>query len=191
MLLDLVKSSRSFRGFCRDRKVSRRELEYLVECARYTPSAKNGQVLKYYLVNAPEELAKVLPCTKWAGALKDRTLPEKGKEPTAFVVICYDETVGDGLGSAQRDVGIAAQTMMLAARELGLGGCMIGAFSAAGVKKALDLPEHLAPQLLLALGEPLETVVVTDARDSITYYRDQEDVHYVPKRTLEELILNK
>ena len=68
---------------------------------------------------------------------------------------------------------------------------MIGAFSAAGVKKALDLPEHLAPQLLLALGEPLETVVVTDARDSITYYRDQEDVHYVPKRTLEELILNK
>ena len=46
----------------------------------------------------------------------------------------------------------------------------------------------------LGMTEPLsgvETVVVTDARDSITYYRDQEDVHYVPKRTLEELILNK
>ena len=57
MFLDLVKQARSHRGFRQDRKVTRQELEHLVECARFTPAARNDQVLKYYLAEKPETVA--------------------------------------------------------------------------------------------------------------------------------------
>ena len=54
------------------------------------------------------------------------------------------------------------------------------------------VPEAIKPQLLLALGEGTDRIVMTDVGEdgSTTYYRDAEDTHYVPKRTLEQLILN-
>ena len=95
----------------------------------------------------------------------------------------------------QRDthhqVGIAAQTILLAAVEAGLGGLMIGNFNAEALSSALSLPSHLVPQLVLALGKPAETVVLTEAEPgvSLAYYRDAEDVHYVPKRRLEDVVI--
>lgn len=191
MLLDLIKQARSVRGFREERRVTDEELRYLVECARYTPSARNAQVLKYRLVNKPEELSKVQPLTKWGGALPELNLPFPGTYPQAFIVICQDYQLSDSSTAFQKDVGIAAQTMLLAANELGLGGCMILSFSAGELKTALGLDACMKPQLVLALGEPMETIRVTDVGpDGITaYYRDDENVHYVPKRTVEELIL--
>ena len=193
MFLDLVKKARSHRGFREDRKVTRQELEYLVECARFTPSARNGQVLKYYLADDPETVAAIQPLTKWAGALPELHLPRQGQRPQAFIVICLDTNLAENPAPAQRDVGIAAQTMFLAAADLGLGGCMIGSFAAGELQRVLKLPEHLKPQLVLALGAGIDQVVVTDVGDSgsITYYRDENDVHYVPKRTLKQLIINR
>ena len=89
-------------------------------------------------------------------------------------------------------MGIVAQTMLLAAVEKGLGGCMIGNYDAGQVKQALGLAEHLAPVLILALGKPDETIVITEVGEdgNVNYYRDENDVHYVPKRSLEDLIIN-
>ena len=91
MFLDLVKQARSHRGFRQDRKVTRQELEHLVECARFTPAARNDQVLKYYLAEKPETVAAIQPLTKWAGALAELHLPRKGAEPVAYIVICLDD----------------------------------------------------------------------------------------------------
>lgn len=192
MFLDLVKQARSHRGFRQDRKVTRQELEHLVECARFTPAARNDQVLKYYLAEKPETVAAIQPLTKWAGALAELHLPRKGAEPVAYIVICLDGSLAENPAPYQRDVGIVAQTMLLAAAEMGLNGCMIGSFEAGNLKKLLGLPENLAPQLLLALGEGTDNIVVTDAGPdgNINYFRDDQDVHYVPKRTLESLIIN-
>ena len=55
-------------------------------------------------------------------------------EGTAFIVICQNTKRGESLVRFQRDVGIAAQTILLAATEMGLGGCMIGNFGAGSVK---------------------------------------------------------
>ena len=190
MLLDLIKQARSVRGFREDRKVTQEELRHLVECARYTPSARNGQVLKYRLVCDPEELKAVQPLTKWGGALPELNLPFPGTCPQAFIVICQDYRLSDSPNAFQKDVGIVAQTMLLAANELGLGGCMILSFSGA-VKDVLGLEDYMKPQLLLALGEPMEDIRVVDVGPdgSTAYYRDEQNVHYVPKRTVEELIL--
>ena len=192
MFLDLVKQARSHRGFRQDRKVARQELEHLVECARFTPAARNDQVLKYYLAEKPETVAAIQPLTKWAGALAELHLPRKGAEPVAYVVICLDGSLAENPAPYQRDVGIVAQTMLLAAAEMGLNGCMIGSFAAGELREKLGLPEAIKPQLLLALGEGTDRIVMTDVGEdgSNSYYRDAEDTHYVPKRTLEQLILN-
>lgn len=192
MFLDLVKQARSHRGFRQDRKVTRQELEHLVECARFTPAARNDQVLKYYLAERPETVAAIQPLTKWAGALAELHLPRKGAEPVAYIVICLDGSLAENPAPYQRDVGIVAQTMLLAAAEMGLNGCMIGSFAAGELREKLGLPEAIKPQLLLALGAGTDRIVITDVGEdgSTTYYRDAEDTHYVPKRTLEQLILN-
>lgn len=192
MFLDLVKQARSHRGFRQDRKVTRQELEHLVECARFTPAARNDQVLKYYLAEKSETVAAIQPLTKWAGALAELHLPRKGAEPVAYIVICLDGSLAENPAPYQRDVGIVAQTMLLAAAEMGLNGCMIGSFAAGELREKLGLPEAIKPQLLLALGEGTDRIVITDVGEdgNTTYYRDAEDTHYVPKRTLEQLILN-
>lgn len=192
MFLDLVKQARSHRGFRQDRKVTRQELEHLVECARFTLAARNDQVLKYYLAEKPETVAAIQPLTKWAGALAELHLPRKGAEPVAYIVICLDGSLAENPAPYQRDVGIVAQTILLAAAEMGLNGCMIGSFAAGELREKLGLPEAIKPQLLLALGEGTDRIVMTDVGEdgSTTYYRDAGDTHYVPKRTLEQLILN-
>ena len=100
-------------------------------------------------------------------------------------------SIGSGTTRFLRDIGIAAQTILLGAVEKGLGGCMIGSFRKPELKELLSLPEEIEPNLVLALGKPAEKVVLTEvsADGDTTYYRDENDVHYVPKRKLEDLIL--
>ena len=133
MLRDLVLKNRSYRGFDESVRISRETLEVFVDCARLCPSSVNKQPLKYFLAWEPEEVEKVQGLTKWARALPDMVLPHPGKRPTGFVVICQDKRIDENLNRYQKDVGIVAQTMLLAAVEQGLGGCMIGNFQAARV----------------------------------------------------------
>ncbi|HIV03091.1 MAG TPA: nitroreductase family protein [Candidatus Aphodoplasma excrementigallinarum] len=191
MLKDLVIKNRSYRGYDPSRKVTREELAGFVDCARLSPSSVNAQPLKYYLASSEEDTAKLQPLTKWAAALPDITLPHPGKCPPAFIVICQDTAISDAPTRFLRDVGIAAQTILLAATEAGLGGCMIGNFNARAVSEALQLNDTLRPMLLVAIGKPDETVVLTEAAagGSVQYYRDENDVHYVPKRRLEDILL--
>lgn len=193
MLKDLIKANRSCRGYDESRKITREELLELVDCARLTPSSTNIQPLRYYLAWEKEEVDRIQGLTKWAGALPQMELPHPGMRPTAFIVICQDTAVSASLVRFQKDVGIAAQTMLLAATEMGLGGCMIGNFPAGTLKAELCLPENLAPLLVVAIGKPTEKIVLTEIKEgeSTDYYRDENDVHYVPKRKLADIVLDK
>lgn len=189
--VELVRKNRSYRGYNENRPVTREELTRLVECARLCPSSVNAQPLKYRLVWQKEEVARLQEKTNWAKALTSITLPHPGMCPTAFIVICQDTGIDASLQRYQKDVGIVAQTMLLAAVEMGLGGCMIGNFNAGEVRQVLALPEAMAPLLVVAIGEPAETVVLTGVGPdgSVQYYRDENDVHYVPKRALEDILI--
>lgn len=191
VLKDLLKQNRSYRGYDENRKITRDELEELVDCTRYAPSSVNMQPFKYYLACDAETVAKIQPLTKWARALPELTLPHPGHCPTAFIVICQETEWHSSLPRFQRDVGIVAQTILLAAVEMGLGGCMIGNYDAGEVRQALGLAEHLSPVLIVALGKPDETIVLTEVGEdgSTDYYRDEQDVHYVPKRSLKDILL--
>ena len=188
MLKDLITRNRSYRRFHQDAQVSLDTLRDLVELARYSASGSNRQPLKYILVCDPETNAKVFPQLAWAGFLTDWGGPAEGERPAAYIIILNDKTIAAVPGT---DHGIAAQSMMLGAAERGLGGCMIGSIQRDELRKVLDIPEQYDITLVLALGTPAETVVVEDVGPdgSIRYYRDDKDVHRVPKRTLEELIV--
>lgn len=186
---DLIKQSRSYRSFDPNAPINRQLLTDFVDCARLSPSSRNLQALKFRLVTEDAELHQVLSNTKWAGLLSQMEIPPKGHAPTAYIVICIDTSLTDALAPFQRDVGICAQSILLAATEGGYGGCMIGSFSADAIKSALALPAHLAPQLVIALGKPDEAVEIVDVQNgNVAYYREN-GVHYVPKRALEELIV--
>jgi nitroreductase len=188
MLKELVHRTRSYRRFHEDVAVAGETLRELVDLARHSASGSNRQPLKFILSCDPETNASIFPHTRWAGFLKDWPGPAEGERPTAYIVILGDTEISKGFGC---DHGIAAQSIMLGATEKGLGGCMIGSIARPKLRETLDIPERYEILLILALGVPAEKVVLEDLGPdgNIEYYRDENDVHHVPKRALDELIL--
>ena len=192
MLKDLLIASRSYRSFDESVKITPEQLADWVDHARYAPSSINLQMLKFVAVTSEALCARLLSFTRWAGKITDMKLPPVGHAPVAYVVICADRNVSATVEKFDKDVGICAQTIMLAACECGFGGCMIGSFSPSEFTEALGLGENLVPRLVLALGKPDETVnLVGEAEDgSVTYYREG-GIHYVQKRKLENILIQK
>ena len=190
MIEDLILKTRSYRRFDESVPVELETLRNLVKLARFSASGANRQPLKFILSCDPKTNAAIFPHTRWAGDLTDWKGPAEGERPTAYVIILGDTEIREAGGV---DHGIAAQSIMLGATERGLGGCMIGSIDKKKLRQALEVPERYNILLILALGRPAETVVLEDIGPdgSIKYYRDDDDVHHVPKRTLEELILNE
>lgn len=188
---ELLLANRSFRGYDETRRISREEMLELVELTRYAASSANRQPLKYYVSTEQEEVEKILTLTGWGAMLKPMKLPKDGKHPTAFVVICQDLDISRNLEQYRYDAGIAAEAMLLGATEKGLGGCMIGNFDEDGLAELLELGEDLFIQLVVAFGKPDEEIHLVDAVDgNVKYYRDEVgEVHFVPKRSLEEILL--
>ena len=192
MLKNLLLSSRSYRSFDESVKISRERLADWVDHARYAPSSINLQVLKFYTVTDATLCKDILSNTRWAGKIKDMKLPPDGHAPVAYIVICADKDVIPTAESFDKDVGICAQTIMLAAAESGFGGCMLGSFSPDAITDTLKLPDTHIPKLVLALGKPDERVeLVGEAPDkSVTYYREN-GIHYVQKRSLDHILIQK
>jgi hypothetical protein len=67
---------------------------------------------------------------------------------------------------------------------------MFGAVRREELAALLALPPHLDIALVIALGKPVEKVILEDlpADGSIRYYRDSQGTHHVPKRQQQELI---
>lgn len=190
MIKDIVKANRSFRSFRPDSPIPTETLLEFVELTRFTPSSVNLQPLKYKICTFPEECAVIAQNVKYAKALKGITLPPKGHEPSAYILIFLDKSISENLLTFRRDIGIVAQTIMLAAVEKGLGGCMIGNFNSDAICPSLGIPARYSLQLVLALGHPDEEIILEDAVDgNVLYYRDENSVHHVPKRPLDEILL--
>lgn len=183
-LARLLKANRSYRGYDSKFEVRPDQLRRIMEVATLCPSARNQQVLRFRPV-LKEAAAKVLQHIRLGGALPELHLPFEGTEPNAFIVIC--STVPDS-HYVSVDLGIVAQSMLLQATEIGLGGICIGAFDHAAIRETLALPYE--PLLVLAIGRPNERIAIVECRegDSLTYYREG-GVHYVPKININDLIL--
>lgn len=192
ILEELMKRDRSVRRFDESFPVHESTLSRLVELTRYCASGRNMQPLRYRLVMSKEECEKVFPLLKWAGYLPDWDGPKPGERPTAYLVQCLDTRYGK---DCLCDDGLQLQAITLGATTEGLGCCIIKAFDPAKLRDALAIPEGLEPRYVVAIGSPVEKVVVepTDGTPDadIKYYRTADGVHHVPKRPLSELIVSK
>lgn len=188
MLRDLVLKNRSYRRFHQEQAVTRETLLELVDLARCSASGSNMQPLKYILVHDPETCAQLFPSLAWAGALKEWGGPQEGERPAAYIIILGDTTIRANVGV---DHGIAAQSMLLGATEKGLGGCMLASVKRDQIRELFAIPEQYEILLAVALGVPSETVILEDVgpEGDVRYYRDAQDRHHVPKRSLEEIVL--
>lgn len=193
MIKDLIKKNRSVRGYDNSRDVTIEELREMLDCARLSASSVNMQPLKYILVNTVDGKARVLKQVSFAAKLSTLKLPHRGSEPMAYIVICQDEQISKSETGFLRDVGIVAQSITLAATELGLGACMLGYFSPDKLRQALDLSENLKPLLVISLGKSVEDVRIVEIEEgeSTDYYRDEAGIHYVPKRKLDDVIITR
>lgn len=184
---ELISKTRSFRRFDEQYNVEYKVLENLINLARLSASGANKQPLKYLICNTPELGEKVFPTLSWAGYLTDWPGPEKGERPSAYIIILGDKSLSDSFGI---DHGIAAQSIMLGVTEAGLGGCMISSIKREDLMEELNIPDTFEILLVLALGKPVEKVIIDDAKDNnIKYWRDTNKHHHVPKRSLSELII--
>lgn len=163
-------------------------LRELIDLARLAPSGYNRQGLKYLLSNSGDLNNKINDCLSWAGYLQDWNSPPEGEKPAAFIIMVRDTSLG---ASLPQDQGFAAQSILLGAVEKGLGGCFLVNINKRMLGEVLNLDKSYDIEAVIAIGYPKEKVVLEeiDASGDVRYWRDDEQVHHVPKRTLEEIIL--
>lgn len=184
---ELIAVSRTYRRFDESFRIEYSILEKLLSLARLSPSGANKQPLKYLVFNSHADCSRIFPFTAWAGYLKEWPGPEPGERPSAYIVILGDKSISDSFGI---DHGIAAQSIMLGVAARGLGGCMIGSIMKDGLRSELAIPDQYEILLILALGKPVEKVVVDEiSNGDVKYWRDDKKIHHVPKRTLSEMIV--
>ncbi len=180
----LLKKNRSYRGYDQRHIVSEDELKQIVAATTLVASGMNKQRLRYRLVTK-EDAGKVLPHITLGAALPEEHLPHKGEEPEAFIIVCATEAENKVIDI---DLGIAAQSMLLKATEMGLGGIFILNFRADAIMEALGLATR--PIAVIAIGKPAERIFLlpVEAGSDLNYYR-KDGIHYVPKLKVEDLLI--
>ncbi|MCK5706352.1 MAG: nitroreductase family protein [Candidatus Aureabacteria bacterium] len=188
MLERIVFKNRSYRRFHEKEKISSNLLKDLINLARLTPSTANLQPLKYIISFESKTNALIFPCLRWAGYLKDWEGPEDGQRPSAYIVILNDKNICE---NTTIDQGIAAQSILLGAVEAELGGCIIASIDRDLLRKELKIDDQYQILLVLALGKPRERVMLENIKDGdVRYWRDKNAVHHVPKRPLDEILVD-
>ncbi|HOO11635.1 MAG TPA: nitroreductase family protein [Bacillota bacterium] len=148
-MMELIKGRRSIRRFSKE-KIDKKQLETLVEAAIWAPSGSNAQAWQFIVVDDEIMLQRLTAF-----------LPGVLQAPPALICLCVDyrrelDRAGklgcDVLGIM--DVSMAAQNIMLAAKAMGLGSCVIRGFNEEVMRMALSLPEDVKPELLVILGYP-------------------------------------
>lgn len=146
---EAIQSRRSIRKF-QDKPVPTELLLKLADAGRSAPSASNLQAWKFIFVTLPELVSKV-----------DLFSPGLSGKPPVILVICSDMDYALKHGSrnseiygCMMDASMAAENIMLAALEEGLGTCAVKSYNDAAVRKLLNLPDTYRIEMLMSIGWP-------------------------------------
>ena len=189
MIQDIVSKNRSYRRFDESYTINRETLVSLVDLARLSASGANRQPLKYILSWDASKNARIFQYLAWAAYLKDWPGPSEGERPTGYIILLGDNEISPNIDC---DHGIASQSILLGATELGLGGCIIHSVNREKLRVELGIDDRYDIKLVLAIGKPVEQVVVEELAPNgdYKYWRDEQQIHHVPKRSLNEIILD-
>ena len=152
-ILDIIKNRRSVRNFTNE-EIPGSVVEALIDALRWVPSAGNLQSRKFYFV-FNEDVRKKLAQT----GLKQDFVSFIAHAPLV-IVACADHQIASRYGERGihlyciQDTAASVQNLLLAAHELGLGACLVGAFKEEKVREILNLPDNLIPVAIVPVGYP-------------------------------------
>jgi nitroreductase len=187
MIKDIIQKNRSYRRFCVDNPIERQTLLELVDLVRWVASARNLQPLRYIISWEARKNDLVFPCLTWP-VFGGWVQPAPDERPTGYIILLGDTLIPTAIGI---DTGIAAQSILMAAVERGLGGCILGSIEQEPLRSALYIPERYRILVVIALGKPAETVTIEEnAPDPTAFWRNSDGIPYVCKRKLEDVLLD-
>ncbi|MDH6308249.1 nitroreductase [Dysgonomonas sp. PFB1-18] len=146
-LKELIESRYSVRAYL-PQPVEKEKVDYILECARLSPSACNLQPWRFYVVTDKAVMARIHESYNrdWFA-----TAP-------MHIVVCKDtseswkRTTSDNKDHADIDAAIASEHICLAVANVGLGTCWICNFKPDELTDALHLPDHIEPIAIFPLG---------------------------------------
>ena len=149
--LECIKARASVRSF-RPEPVPEELVSKILEAAVNAPSAGNVQDWEFVVVRERSRKKALSEAAYGQGFVS---------QAPVVIVVCSDlERIFSSYGERGRDVysvqdsAAAAMALMLAACDLGLGTCWVGAFSEGKVRSLLGLPENIRPMAIIPLGYP-------------------------------------
>jgi nitroreductase len=191
---------RSIRSF-KQRKVSIKMLRRMVNAARLAPSAANLQVLEFFVVTSKPLRDEIFRHLKWAGYIAPNGTPKPGCEPTAYIVILVnakkvsqslvkrdEQAIRYSFNPDLRDIGAAAENIILTAESKNIASCWLGSVNKHGLKKLLSLPKNIDVDSVIALGYPSSKSRPVKYNGSVMYFIDEKGVLNVPKRPLKKIM---
>jgi len=146
---ELINSRYSVRAYTPD-AVEEDKLQRLLEAARLAPTAANRQPFQLIVIHTAgreEELKRIYR--------KDWFV-----QAPLVIGICGIPAKAwvrrDGKSYMDVDVAIVMDHLILAAADLGLGTCWVGAFDPAAAREILALPDEMEPIAFTPLGYPAD-----------------------------------
>jgi len=143
--MNVVSARRSVRGYA---EVEEKKLVKILEAARLAPSWANRQYCRYVVVKDKSKKEELFGgVNPWL------------RQAPVVLAACADPADSgsrNGMIYYLVDAGISMQQLILAATDLGLGTCWIGAFDEGEVKNLLEVPENVKVVALTPVGYPAE-----------------------------------
>jgi len=181
---ELVAKRRTIRLF-KQREIPLAIVRRAINAARLAPSAANLQFLEYLTVRKKSVREKIFPHTCWAGYLYPKRTPRAGKRPALYIVILMNKKKAKNFDL--RDVGAAAENIILSLLAEGLGSCWIGAIKKSAIAKILKIPSRFEIDSLIAAGFPDEAPKSENDSKNVKYWLDKKGRLHVPKRPLKDI----
>lgn len=185
-LEEIIFKRRTIRRFKQD-PIPLDILKKLIDFARVAPMATNRQALEFIIIQKDDVRQQLFPLVNWAALLpKDERTPEKGREPTAYIIVLVNTEIKRTYFDF--DVGAAVENLLLGAVHFGLGCCWMGNINAKKIRELFEIPDYYDIKHVISLGYPDEVAIIEPYKGSFNYWKDEEGTIHVPKRDLNDII---
>ncbi len=182
---NLITKRRTIRLF-RQKKIPGQIIKKAINAGRLSPSAANLQILEYLVVTDSKLRQRVFPHTMWAGYLYPQRIPPEGRRPTLYIILLINRERFKRRD--RREVGAAAENIILTLLSAGIGSCWIGAPNRRSLRRVLNIPAQYKIDSLIAAGYPAENPKLEADSKKVKYWLDKKNRLHVPKRPLKDVL---
>ena len=186
---DAISLRRTIRKF-KNEAIDKKLIIDIINGARVSPSAGNMQSLKYSIIDSEEERKAMFPLIKYAGYINDWN-PDFSETPASFIAVLNDTDIRKAGALTECDCGIAMMAISLMAVEKGLDTCILGAIDRKRIAEVLNINSKYELMYLIGIGKSDQKSEQYDCSDNVKYTMDTDGNFNVPKRTLNDVIIDR